>query len=116
LRLGRVTIERDLASRTESMRPGLSRVVLGDSTGLGLRGALVALRLGVALAGEDFWGLGAFTGLGELLVPLRLGGSGAWEVVFEALGLGGSLALEISSPIWGSFTGDFSLISCGVLH
>jgi hypothetical protein len=55
-------------------KPLISEVVLsqvlGDSTGLGLEGASIALVLGVILMGEVFWGLEAFTELGELLVPL----------------------------------------------
>jgi hypothetical protein len=68
---------------------------------LGLRGAPTALGLGAVLAGEAFCGLGAFTGLGEPLISLGLGGSGAWEVVFEAPGLRVSSALGISPLVWG---------------
>jgi hypothetical protein len=72
---------------------------LGDSTGLGLGGAPTVLGPGVTLIGEVFWGLEPFDGLGEPLVPLGLGGSGACEVVLVVLGLGGSSALGISSPV-----------------
>jgi hypothetical protein len=83
---------------------------------LGLGGAPTALGLGATLVGEAFCGLGAFTGLGEPLVSLGLGGSGAWEVVFEVLGLRVSSTLGISPPVWESFTGESGSISCGVLH
>jgi hypothetical protein len=89
---------------------------LGDLVDLGLGEAPTALGLGFALAEEVFWGLGAFAGLGGLLVPLGLGGLGAWEEVLVGLELGGSWALGISPPVWESFAGVSSSMSCGTLH
>jgi hypothetical protein len=76
----------------------------------------VALGLGFALIEKVFWGLGAFVGLGELFVPLRLGSLGAWEEVFIPLGPGGSSALGILPPVWVSFVGESSSMCCGTLH
>jgi hypothetical protein len=73
LGLSRVTTEGDFASRAKSIGLGARWSSLGDVVGLGLGGASAVLRLGVALMREVFWGLGAFAGLGEPLVPLRLG-------------------------------------------
>jgi hypothetical protein len=99
---------------------GLGGVDLGDLVGLGLKGAPIELGLGDASVGEVFWGHGAFVGLGEPLVPLGLGDSGAWEEVFEALGLGASRPLgsrwSLGSPSQGSPTQYLagSYVMCGV--
>jgi hypothetical protein len=55
-------------------------------------------------------------GLGELLVPLGLGGLAAWGGALEASGLGGFSVLGVSSPCWGSLAKDSGSISCESLH
>jgi hypothetical protein len=116
LRLSRVTTGRVSASRMKSMGLGLGRVILGNSVDLGLGDAPTALGLGVTLAGGVFLRLRAFVGLGEPLVPLRLGGSGSRGVALEAFGLRGFSVLGVSLPIWGSFMEESSSISCGALY
>jgi hypothetical protein len=91
----------------------------GDSVGLGLGEASVALRLGDALTGGVFLAAEEFevvTGSGELLVPLELRGSESWGVALPASGLGGFSVLGLSSPFEGSFVGESDSISYKVLY
>jgi hypothetical protein len=86
---------------------------LGDSAEKELYIFSNGFRLGVALLREAFWGLGAFAGLGELLVPLGTRGSSALDSDFEASRLRVSSALGIPSPASGAYAEESRWISRG---